>query len=123
MLCAAPAAAQEIDPLDPPREAVQLAWRMADGQVGLQYTYTAPNGCWSAGEVHVDNQVSDGVGNIAIVPEVSGGFCTQALTPLDYSGSYAIPAEANVLTVSVIHPLGGLIEENQLWINPDGYTD
>ncbi|NOZ33000.1 MAG: hypothetical protein GXP01_08005 [Alphaproteobacteria bacterium] len=111
-----------IDVIDPPDVMVQLAWRAPDGQVEIQYTYTAPNGCWSRGETRM-GEIVDGQAAITFVPEITDGFCTQVLTPINYSGSFDISAEATTLRVIVEHPLSGIIEQSELWIDPNGKTD
>ncbi|WP_029041498.1 hypothetical protein [Cucumibacter marinus] len=109
----------EIDVMNPPPEAVQVAWRTEEGRVMLQYTYTAPNGCWQEGDFSVDPGPP---AKVTITPEIIEGACIQVLTPLAYTREIDLPAEAETLTVTVEHPASGVIETNELWIAPDEAT-
>ena len=116
LLLATPAPAQDIDILNPPPEMLQLAWRLPDGRVHLQYTYTAPNSCWSAGDTHLTAPPQSRQAEFLAVPRFSAGFCATVMTPIGYSRDLDIGPVFEALRVVVEHPEGGVIEESLLLI-------
>jgi len=105
----------DFDPTEAPKEAIQRAWRTDDGQVHLQYTYTAPNYCWTVG----DNQqlkIEEDTALLTIVPDISTEQCASALVALTFDRDLDLSAKVEILKVVVEHPLSGAIETNELWI-------
>ena len=108
---------EDFDPSAAPKEAIQRSWRTGENSAFLQYTYTAPNSCWQKG----NNQtllIGEQAATLTLVPQIVEGFCAQVMTALTYDQELEIPAEIEVLIVIVDHQEGGLIEKNELWIEP-----
>lgn len=115
LLLSAKASGQDVDPLDPPDEMIQLAWRLPDGRVHLQYTYTAPNACWSTGDTHLMTPLGRRA-EFRIVPQMTGDFCAMVMTPIRYSRDLELGLQFETILVVVEHPEGGVIEQSELWI-------
>jgi len=106
-----------FDPSAAPKEAIQRAWRTGETSAFVQYSYTAPNACWHNGDKKSLSLSADSA-TLTLVPEIKDAFCAQAMTALTYDQELEIPAQIEVLIVIIEHPEGGLIERNELWIEP-----
>ncbi|MGJ8528744.1 hypothetical protein [Maritalea sp.] len=106
-----------FDPTAAPKEAIQRAWRTGDKSVQLQYTYTGPNSCWQMGNTQ-SLSVEGDTAQLTFVPQIRDGFCAEVLTPITFDQVFEVPSEIEILIVEVHHQEGGLIERNELWIEP-----
>ncbi len=106
-----------FDPSDAPKEAIQRAWRTGDNSVQLQYTYTAPNTCWQMSNTQ-SLSINGDSAQLLLGPEISDGFCAEVMTPVTFDQAIEISPEIEILVVELHHQEGGLIERNELWIEP-----
>jgi hypothetical protein len=115
LIATVPGRAQAVDVLNPPAEMIQLAWRLEDGRVHVQYNFAAPNACWQQGEVsHAGSE--ENRARIIATPRIAGSFCALVITAVDVSGDLDLGPEIEIIVFDVEHPEGGNLEHSELWI-------